>query len=304
MYNGAQISPALGEFPPNNSDIINALSGHDLRFSGQTPQTQALLSVISGKAPEPPAAPDAMPGYGDMEPTPAPQGRSPWGMLTPEQGRAEVSGAIPGLSQNVSAKQGQLASAQARPSEAPALSFMGMPLISAQEAKESAEQELAAAQAKKAHAEAQLAGEAALPTTTPLRNAAESAFQSAGSSYASVPKFAGYIGGWLANEAGADIHPTDNAVFRLGDEADKWAKSAFPGDPARQDEFGSKAAHLTGFLSTLYGAGGVKAMTEGGPELAAKIGDAVTKASQASLAAGTGAMGQFEPATKTKSGMF
>lgn len=305
MYNGTQIYPELGGFVPDNASIINALSGNNPTFSGQNPKTQALLSAISGEPAKPDPAPDpggwpvldAMSGYGNMEPTTAPMQRSPWGMLTPEQGRAEVAEGMPGLTKSVDVKRGQLAEAQARPSEAPALSFMGTPLISAQEAKESAEKDLAEAQAKKAHAEAQLAGEAALPTTTPLRNAAESAFQSAGSSYASVPKFAGYIGGWLANEAGADIHPTDNAVFRLGDEADKWAKTAFPGDPARQDELGSKAAHLTGFLSTLYGAGGVKAMTEGGPELAAKIGDAVTKASQASLASGTGAMGQFEPAT-------
>jgi hypothetical protein len=304
MYNGAPLTPQLGEFDPNNAAIINALSGAQPQFSGQNPQTQALLSAISGQTPSQPQPQaggwpvlDAMSGYGDMEPTPAPVGAKPWGMLTPEQGRAEVAEKLPWLSKGVEASQAQLQQARARPDEAPALSFMGMPLISAREAKESAEQELEAAQAKKAHAEAQLAGEAALPTTTPLRNAAESAFQSAGSSYASVPKFAGYIGGWLANEAGTDVHPTDNAVFRLGDAADKWAKEAFPGDPERQDEFGSKAAHLTGFMATLYGAGGVKAMTEGGPELAAKIGDAVTKASQASIAAGTGGMGQFEGAT-------
>lgn len=306
MYNGALLPPELGEFDPNNGDMINALSGAQPLFSGPNPRTTALMSAISGQAPSPPQpAPDtggwpvldAMSGYGGTEPTPAPPGGRLWGTLTPNQALSEVSSGLPALRKGVAARQSEFEQARARPPEAPALSYMGMPLVSAREAKESAERELEAAQAKKAHAEAQLAGEAALPTTTPLRNAAESAFQAAGTSYASVPRLAGYIGGWLANEAGADIHPADNAVFNLGDQADKWAKSAFPGDQARADEFGTKAAHLTGFLATLYGAGGVKAMTAGGPELAAKIGNAVAKGSQASLAVGTGGMGQFEAAT-------
>jgi len=303
MYNGAPLSSQFGEFDPNNADIVNALNGSQPMFSGQNPQTQALMSAISGQLPQPGrdtggwSTLDAMSGYGDTEPTQAPLARRPWGMLTPEQGRVEVAGALPGYARTAVAREVEAKEARARPAEAPALSYMGMPLISAQEAKDAAERELAAAQAKKAHAEAQLAGEAALPTTTPLRNAAENAFQAAGASYAAVPKFAGYIGGWLANEAGSEVPPTDNAVFHLGDAADKWSKAAFPGDPERADEFGTKAAHLTGFLATLYGAGGVKAMTEGGPELAAKIGTAVTKGSQAALAVGTGGMGQFEAAT-------
>jgi hypothetical protein len=302
MYNGVPLDPIPNGLSPSGSDYVNALFGAR-RSDTQTPETQALTNAIAGPQPPPVntgawPVPDAMASSDGMEPTIAPMGRKPWGMMTPEQGRAEVSGALPGYEQDVSAKAAEAEKARGLSSEAPALSFMGMPVMGAGEAQDATARNLAEAEAKKTHAEAQLAGEAALPTTTPLRNAAETAFQAAGASYASVPKFAGYIGGWLANEAGADIHPTDNAVFRLGDEADMWAKTAFPGDPARQDEFGTKAAHLTGFLATLYGAGGVKAMTEGGTELAAKIGDAVSKASQASLMAGTGGMGQFEGATR------
>ena len=284
MYNGVPLEPIPNGPSPSGSDILDALLGRKPLNAGQNPQTQALTSAIAGSE--------------SMEPTTAPMGRQPWGMMTPEAARAEVAGSLPGRTQDVAGRQVEAERARALSPEAPALSFMGMPVMGAGEAQEATARNLAEAQAKKAHVEAQLAGEADLPTTTPLRNAAETAFQSAGTSYASVPKFAGYIGGWLANEAGADIHPADNAVFRLGDQADKWAKEAFPGDPARQDEFGTKAAHLAGFLATLHGAGGVKAMTEGGSELAAKLGDAVSKASQASLMAGTGGMGQFEGATK------
>jgi GNAT superfamily N-acetyltransferase len=295
-------------FDPNSGDIVNALSGTQPMYSGLNPQTQALMSAISGQpAPSRPAppvntgawpVPDAMAGSESMEPTTSPQGHPQWGMMTPEEGRAEVSGALPGYARDVQAKEAEAQKAGALSPEAPALSFMGMPIMSSREAQEATGQNLAEAQAKKAHAEAQLAGEADLPTTTPLRNAAERALQSAGTSYTDIPKFTGYIGGWLANEAGANVSPTDNAVFRLGDSAEKWVKDAFPGDPARQDEVGSKAAHMMGFLGALYGPGGLNAMAKGGTELAAKVGEAVTKGSQTALAASTGGMGQFEGATK------
>jgi predicted GNAT family acetyltransferase len=297
MYNGA----------PFPEDTINALSGAQPVSAGQNPQTQALLSAISGqKAPSLPAppvntgawpVPDAMAGSESMEPTTAPMGQKPWGMMTPEEGRAEVAASLPGRTQDVAARKAEAARAGALSPEAPALSFMGMPVMGAGEAQEATGAKLAEAEAKKAHAEAQLAGEADLPTTTPLRNAAERAFQSAGTSYTDVPKFTGYIGGWLANEAGLNVSPTDNAVFRLGDNAEKWVKNAFPGDPERQDELGSKTAHMIGFLGALYGPGGINAMAKGGTELAAKVGAAVERGSQAAIAASTGGMGQFEGAT-------
>jgi len=161
-----------------------------------------------------------------------------------------------------------------------------------------AEKQYAESQGRIKQAESQLSGEAPLPTLTPERNFAEAAYQSAGTSIGDVPRFAGYIGGWLAQEAGSETPPTDNAVYGLGQSIDDWSKKAFPADPARADEFGTKAANLAGFLATLYGAGGIRAMSEGGPALAEKLGRVASYGSQASLAASSGAMGQFEGATQ------
>lgn len=292
-------------FDPNNPFLMSALASAQSPM-GLDPQSMAMLGVLAGYRPQnqAPAAPlpfegmqplDAMPGGVTAAPSPAASGAAPWGMLSEDRAREEVSRSVQDLGAEAGRRKEILE--QAKQAEAPAI-LWGMPVMSPEEAQAAAERQYAEAKARERHAEAQLSGEASLPTTTPERNFAETAYQSAGKSLASMPKFAGYIGGWLASEAGSEAQTMDNAVFGLGQNIENWAVNAFPGDPARADEFGTKAANLAGFLATLYGAGGVRAMTEGGPLLVEKLGRAVSAGSQAGLAASSGAMGQFEGASR------
>lgn len=272
-------------FDLNNPFVVDALAGFRMR----PPVAPARPSAFQDMP-----AMDAMPGGVTEAPRPAASGSAPWGFIGEDQAREEISRKIQQIDAEKAAQERAIE--QAKQAQAPA-TFWGMPVVSPEQAQYAAEQQYAETKAREKQAEAQLAGDAPLPTLTPERNFAETAYQSAGKSIANVPKFAGYIGGWLASEAGSDAAPTDNAVFGLGQNIEEWAKSSFPGDEMRSEEFGTKAANLAGFLATLYGAGGLRAMTEGGPILAEKIGRAASLGSQASLAASGGAMGQFEGAT-------
>lgn len=272
-------------FDLNNPFVVDALAGFRLR----PPANPAAPSPFQDMP-----TMDALPGGVTEAPRPAASGSAPWGFIGEDQAREEISRKIQQIDAEKAAQERAIE--QAKQAQAPA-TFWGMPVVSPEQAQYAAEQQYAETKAREKQAEAQLAGDAPLPTLTPERNFAETAYQSAGKSIANVPKFAGYIGGWLASEAGSDAAPTDNAVFGLGQNIEDWAKSSFPGDEARSEEFGTKAANLAGFLATLYGAGGLRAMTEGGPILAEKIGRAASLGSQASLAASGGAMGQFEGAT-------
>ena len=324
MYEGTPIDPILAAlqgggaqqgagtplFDARNPYVVDALRGGAFGHGSPPGGLDALVGALAGYEPAPPepAPPpaqtsfsegfptlDAMPGGVFQPPSAAPSGSAPWGMLSPEEGRGEVEAALPGLRSEVQRRQSELEAAKA--AEAPAM-LWGAPIATPSEVQRAAQENAAAAEEAVGRAEAQLKGEQPLPEASETRHLLETGAQSAVGSLADAPRFAGYIGGWIGSEMGSGVDPTNNAVFRLGQRVSDWSKEAFPGDPARSHEMGTDVANLAGFLAALYGASGVKAMTQGGPALVERLGGAVSLGSQAALAASAGGMGQFEGATQ------
>jgi hypothetical protein len=86
--------------------------------------------------------------------------------------------------------------------------------------------------------------------------------------------------------------PDDNALYKVGELISEFAKEQFPGDEARQREFGQVLSRGAGNMIGFYGTAGMGALLKGGTTGMFLLTSA--------LGAGVGGSHQFEDATKAR----
>ena len=107
------------------------------------------------------------------------------------------------------------------------------------------------------------------------RSRIENVLQGVGKTFTSIPKYAGYAAGYLGRPFGIS-DPETNSLVTAMEWVEDLAKVAYPGDPARQNDFSQKLANGAGSMIGFMGVGKATELLTGGGAFARTVGTALT----------------------------